>query len=49
MSYTEWKSRERKRVWVERLEILAGGMVFGAAIIGVLMLCLQLDALVVLK
>ena len=39
----------RRAKLLYQLQILAGGMVFGAAIIGVLMLCLQLDALVVLK
>lgn len=48
MSYTEWKSRERKRVWSERLQIAAGSFVFGMAVIAVLVLCLQFDALVVL-
>ena len=48
MSYTEWKSRERKRVWFERIQIAAGSFVFGLAIMAVLMVCLQLDMLVVL-
>ena len=48
MSYTEWKSRERNRIWKERLEIAAGSFVFGLAIMAVLMVCLQLDMLVVL-